>query len=537
MEKVSVLLIASQMPQQELGLIAQLLQSQGYRQQPMEKRQAAVLVFATEDATNSVGLKFYQEIGALRLELKGEMSHKIGAALGQYMETLTPERLEELFDMAQSDMERRIYAILMVLSYIDATAAMAAMRTKYFDEATDATREGVVQGLAFLETPDVGTALEAIERAHRGTQVATLARRAIDGLCERGLIRESVESFKAKIESLLETNPKAALEELEKYCETAPAPELRALHARALRLLGRLDDAGDLLATISIAEPDAVEAFCERALMREAAGFSMQAMNDVQAALACDPDCALATEIYERLSLVLNQAESTPEQKIEDFTRALAASPNDVNLLCQRAECWLDLKKSDEAIKDLVAAQNAAPNDPRLPMLLAEAYLVIRHLGCALDQATKAQKNHVAVHEIPAWLLKPRVFLAMNLPERAISAIHEIPAELRDDPMIVLCTGIIHEMLKQTDEASACYAACGQSITRLFAVLRPHLYTDLPLLRTALGGNLPLSGAAPTSPLGDEPADPFFKRCDTCGALTMKRRTYCKECSNGTFFT
>ena len=125
----------------------------------------------------------------------------------------------------------------------------------------------------------------------------------------------------------------------------------------------------------------------------------------------------------------------------------------------------------------------------------------------------------------------------MNLPERAMSAVHEIPAELRDDPLIVLGTGIIHEMLGQTDEASACYAACGQAITRLFAVLRPHLYTDLPLLRTALGGNLPLSGSAPTSPLGDEPADPFFKRCDTCGALTMKRRTYCKECSNGTFFT
>lgn len=537
MEKVSVLLIASQMPQQELGLIAQLLQSQGFRQQAMDRRQAAVLVFATEDGANAVGIKFYQEIGALRLELKGEVSHKIGAALGQYMEPLTAERLEELYGMSQSDMERRIYAILMVLSYVDATAAMAAMRVKYFDEATDATREGVVQGLAFLETPDVGVALERIERDHRGSQVAVLARRAIDGLCERGLIRESVESFKAKIEGLMENNPKAALEEMEKYEANAPAPELRAMHARALRLLGRLDEAGDLLASISIAEPDAVEAFCERAQMREAAGFAPQAMNDVQAALACDPECALAAEIYGRLSLVLNQAASTPEQKIEEYTKALESTPNDVNLLCQRAECWLDLKKSDEAVKDLVAAQNAAPNDPRLPMLLAEAYLVIRHLGCALDQATRAQKNHVSVHEVPAWLLKPRVFLAMNLPEKAMSAIHEIPAELRSEPLVVWCTGIVHELLGQKAEAAACYTQCTGSEKRLMAILRPCIYTDLPLLRELLGGQLALSCQAPASPLGDEPSDPFFKRCDACGALTMKRRTYCKECSNGTFFT
>ena len=536
MEKVSVLLIASQMPQQELGLIAQLLQSQGYRQQPMDKRQAAVLIFSTEDGSNSVGIKFYQEIGALRLELKGEVSHKIGAALGQYMDPLTAERLEELYGMAQSDMERRIYAILMVLSYVDATAAMEAMRVTYFDEATDATREGVVQGLAFLETPDVGIALEAIERDHKGSQVAALARRAIDGLCERGLIRESVSSFKSKVEALVSSNPKQALEEIEKYCEAGAAPELRALHARALRLLGRMDEAGDLLVSISIAEPDAVEAFCERALMREAGGFASQAMNDVQAALACDPECELASEIYGRLSLVLNQSASTPEQKIEEYTRALASSPNDVNLLCQRAECWLDLKKSEEAVKDLVAAQAAAPNDPRLPLLLAESYLVIRHLGSALDQATKAQKNHVALHEVPAWLLKPRVFLAMHEPARAMRAIHEIPADLRDEPLVVLCTGIVHEMLGQVEEAVSCYDVCGSSVSRLFAVLRPCIYEDLPKLRGVLG-ELVLSGTVPVSPLGDEPVDPFFKRCDACGALTMKRRTYCKECSNGTFFT
>lgn len=76
--KPSVVLIASQMPQQELGIIAQLLQSQGYKQQPADKRKAPLIHFETEDKANGVIIKFYQDIGALRLELRGTLSQKIG---------------------------------------------------------------------------------------------------------------------------------------------------------------------------------------------------------------------------------------------------------------------------------------------------------------------------------------------------------------------------------------------------------------------------------------------------------------------------
>lgn len=538
MAKPSILLIASQMPQQELGLIAQLLQSQGYRQQPASERpkNSAVLVFETADKTNSVAIKFYQEIGALRLELTGETSRKIGVALGQYMDPLSPERLDELFDMSQSDMERRIYAILLILAFPDAKAAMDELREKYFVNANDATREGIVQGLAFLETPDVGVVLEEIEKAYKDQNIAVLARRAIDGLFERGLIRESVSSFKNKIEALVDSKPDSALEQIEKYEADGEVPELRALHAKALRLLGRMDEASSLLVEIDISDPDAGDAFCERALIREAAGFASQAMLDAQSALACSPSSELAAEIYKRLQLVLEHASASAEERLAQYSRALEANPDDVNLRCQRAECLLSLKKASEAIDDLTVAQKTAPNDLRLPMMLCEAYLAIRHLGCALDQASKAQKSHVPSQDVAAWLLKPRVFMAMNLPEKALTAIHEIPVEIRDCDEVELVSGVVEELLGNEENAKAHYDSIPEGHAAIFNALNLSIYKSLPVFLKISGLDSILVRDAPATPLGDEPVDPFFKRCDACGALTMKRRTFCRECSNGSFF-
>ena len=536
--KPEILLIASQMPQQELGLIAQLLQSHGYRQQPASERskKSPSIVFETSDKANSVRMMFYQEIGALRLELFGEISKKIGVALGQYMDVLNPDRLNELFDQSQSDMERRIYAILLVLAYPDGVSAMDAMRDKYFVRGSEATREGLVQGLAFLETPDVGIPLEEIEKTCKGENIAVLARRAIDGLGERGLIRESVASFRQKVEAIIDENPKSALEQIEKYVADGPAPEIRALHAKALRMCGRMDEAGALLAQISISEPDAVDAFCERALIREAGGHAMQAMSDVQAALACDPNHAAAAEIFMRLKLVLENSASSAEDRYAQFSRALEANPDDVNMLCQRAECLLEMRRAEEAVGDLTHAQQVAPNDQRLPYLLCEANLKIRRLGAALDQASKAQKIHVPTQETMAWLLKPRVFIAMDLPEKALGAIHEIPADIRENDAVVFCEAVVDELLGRADEAKSCYersAGCGSA---LFDALDLSIYRDLPLLRRYAGIEQLVIRERPKTPLDLEPSDPFFKRCDACGALTMKRRTYCRECSNGSFF-
>lgn len=538
MQKPTVLLIASQMPQQELGLIAQLFQSQGFRQQPASERpkNSAVLVFETADKTNSVAIKFYQEIGALRLELTGDASKKIGQALDQYMEGLTPDRLGELFEMAQSDMERRVYAVLLVLAYPDGVTAMNAMRDKYFTNATTATKEGVIQGLAFLETPDVGIPLEEIEKTCAGTDLAVMARRAIDGLCERGLIRESLTSFMNKIRALIDDNPQSALDQIEKYEAAAPTPEIRALHARALRLLGRNDEASSLLVTISIAEPDAVEAYCERALIREAGGQAQQAMGDVQAALTCDPDCAPAKDIFSRLKLVLDHSSSKVEDRYAQFSQALEANPEDVNLLVQRAECLMDMNRHEEAVRDLKDVQRLASNDLRLPMMLAECWLAMRYLGSALEQASKAQKIHPASQETMAWILKPRVFMAMNLPDKALSAIHEIPADMRDNDAVVLCEAMVEEILGKTDEAQAHYEIVSASAGPLFDVLKPSIYAEMPLLKSILGSRDIALSEPPAVPMDQEPVDPFFKRCAACGALTMQRRTYCRECSNGTFF-
>ena len=538
MSKPSVLLIASQMPQQELGIIAQLLMSQGYKQQPASERpkNTASIAFETADKTNVVEIKFYQEIGALRLELTGETSQKIGAALAQYMETLPPDRIGELFDQAQSDMERRIYAILLVLAYPDGIAAMDAIRDKYFVKGNEATREGIVQGFAFLETPDVGVPLEEIEKACKGQNIATLARRAIDGLSERGIIKESIESFINKVVALIDDNPKSALELIEKYENGSPVAEIRALHAKALRLLGQNDAALALLDRISIADPDAVDAYCERALLRETSGAVSQAMSDVQAALACDANCAAALEIHKRLSLVHSHAASSVEDRIAQYSQALEANPDDVNLLCQRAECLIETHQFNEALKDLNDAQKLAANDLRLPKLLCDAYMGKHWYGYALEQASKAQKVHVSTLETVSWLLKPKVFVAMNLPAKALDAIHAIPAELREYEIVMLCTAIVHEILGHTDEARAIYDELLGDLGPIVEALDLTFYQDMPLLRAHAESYHLVIAAPPASPLGDEPVDPFFKRCDACGALTMKRRTYCKDCNNGTFF-
>ena len=534
--KPTVFLIASQMPQQELGLIAQLLQTQGFAQARDEKAHPGVLVFRTEDKANTVVIRFYQEVGAIRLELTGTVSEQIGMALGQYMPPLTASQLEEIYAQADSDTYRRIYAMLMVLTYANATDAMAAMYMTYFANAGEATREGVIQGLAFLESPDVGPELEKIEKAFKGQPIADLARKAIDGLSERGLVRESTESFRAKVLAMLDENPKSALELIEKYEKDAPAPELRALHARALRLLGNLESAGSLLARIDAADPDSVEAWCERALLHESAGLLKDAMFDVETALKEDPDNAEASAILKRIGLLINQAESSDDDRLAHLTQALDASPDDVNLRCQRGECLLSLGRADDALTDLLTAQKASPNDPRLPLLLCETYLAKGFLGFALDYATRAQKSHVATQEIAAWLLKPRVFLAIGLPEKALGAIHEMPAPVRAMPESLLCEAIVEEQIGHSEESESLYRLIGDGAGLAFESLRPRLYADLPILRKYLGVNSLTLCTRPEKPLDKEPLDPFFKRCDACGALTMQRRTFCRECSNGSFF-
>ncbi len=534
--KSSVMLIASQMPQQELGLIAQLLQSQGFsRRQPSSPQSAPALTFADAGGANVAVLKFYQDIGALRLELSGDVSLKIGAALGQYMEPLTADRLAECYQNSNADMDRRICAILLVLTFPDAASAMNALRKTYFDEANDAAREGIVQGLAFLETPDAGAQLEILERDFKDTPIAKLCRKAIDGLSDRGIIRESITSFKQKIAGIVEQNPKSALDSVEKYDPQGQVAELRALRAKALRLLGRNAEAADLLAQISAGDPDAADAWCERALAREAQGFAEGALSDAQSALSADPQNALAQDICNRLGLAIGDGNAEDGDRRAKLDALIRQSPDDPNLRIQRAELLLETTP-EAAADDLKIAQKYAPNDPRLPLLLSKAWYAMRRLGAALEQAAIALKTHTPTQETDALLMKPRVCIAIGDPQSALNAIRDIPQEQRENPAIVFCTAIIFEMLGRSDEAEAFYKTHADKIRNLFDIVRPRLYADLPLLRAALGADRLAVEPKPASPLDLEPVDPLFKRCKSCGALTIKRRTQCRECACSEFF-
>ena len=536
-EKPTIFLISSQMPQQELNLIAQVLHSQGFDQPADSKTHPGVYVFETKDKENRVTIRVYQEIGAMRLELRGDVAKKIGQVLGQYMPPFSPQELAQIYDQANSSREKVFAVMLMVLTYPDATSAMAAMHEKYFDSVDDTLKSSFIQGLAFMESPDVGIVLEKIEKDNKDQPIAELTRKAIDGLSSQGIIRESIDSFKTKVLLMLdEDHAKEALELIEKYEKDAPAPEIRALHARVLRLLGKLADAGKLLEQIQPEDPDIIEALCERALYRESAGMMAAAQVDVESALKLDPANRVASDILKRLSLVLNQAQSSDDDKLARYTKALDEHPDDVNLRCQRGECLLKMSRPDDALIDFKAASQIAPNDPRIPLLLAETYLKLGMLGSALDYATRAQKTHAPSQETAAWLIRTRVFLAIGLSEKALSAIHEIPAELREQPAIQLCLAIVLEQLNQTEDAEKHYACVGALIEDIFKSLDLRLYVDLPLLRKYLHADKLSFCEKPAQILDKEPIDPFFKRCDNCGALTMKRRTYCKECNHASFF-
>lgn len=535
-----ITLVPSQMPQQDIGMIAQVLMGQGFVQQPASerKRESPAIVFYTEDKTNVVTMKFYQDIGTLRVETRGELSDKIALALGQYMEALSVDKISELFNASQSDMERRIYAILLVLAFHDASEAMLALHDTYITHGNDATREGIIQGLAFLETPDVGQALEAIEAEFKGQPVADLCRKGIDALSARGLIRESLGSFLAKIRTLIDANAKDALERIDKYCDNNPdAPALRALKARALTELGRTDEAAQLLAQIDVSDPDAPEAFCERAKLREASHFIDQAYRDIQCAMACDPQNEEAQLVFRRLSMLANQKESSDEEKLADYTHALEANPEDANLLCQRADCLLRLGEFDKARGDALHARKLTPNDPRLPLILGKAYLGMGWLGSALEQASLAQKTFVPTQRLEASLLKVRVFMAINRLEQARHALRELASELHDEPAVKLYAALIEELLGNDDSARAGYAELSPgSLDDALRSEPPVLYQDAPILRSFVKDAVPAVRDALKATLDQEPADPYFKRCDSCGALTMARRTYCKECSGSTFF-
>lgn len=533
-------LIATQDPRQDLGMIAQVLMGQGFVQQPASERakNSNALVFYTENKSDTITMKFYQDIGTLRVEAQGALAEKIVLALGQYMEALTAQTVAELFDAAQSDMERRIYAILLVLAYPNAAMAMRGLHDKYIKNGNDATREGIVQGFAFLETPDVGVALESIEAEFKGLPLAALCRRGIDSLSERGVIRESLGSFSAKIRAMVDTNAAEALALLEKYCEDNPdAAALRALHARLLVKLGRTEEATALLASIELDAPDAPEAFVERAKIREAQKYVDQAMRDIQCAMTCDPSNEEAQLIYRRLCMFEQQDSATDDQKLIEYTRALDENPDDAGLLCQRAECLMRLGEYEKAKNDALHIKKVAPNDQRLPRLLGEAWLCLGMLGCALEQASIAQKTFMANEQVAASLLKVRVFMALNRIEAARHALRELPPEIACSPEVVLYSGILSEIEGKGDEAARQYSSLSAGeMDDIIRHMPPRLYVDVPKLRDHIGDSVPPVHAPLENVLDQEMPDPYFKRCDQCGALTMGRRTFCKECGSATFF-
>ncbi|MCL2325146.1 MAG: hypothetical protein FWC40_01380, partial [Proteobacteria bacterium] len=122
-------------------------------------------------------------------------------------------------------------------------------------------------------------------------------------------------------------------------------------------------------------------------------------------------------------------------------------------------------------------------------------------------------------------------------PQQALSSLRELPPERHTAPQYQLCLGILEERLGHPEAAQNVYDSLPHdAMTSALKALNLRLYTALPILRGIVGPALPPPQPHPEKPLDNEPVDPYFKRCDACGALTMMRRTLCRECANNTFF-
>ena len=157
------------------------------------------------------------------------------------------------------------------------------------------------------------------------------------------------------------------------------------------------------------------------------------------------------------------------------LTEALAARPDDVALLLERAYFHRVGGDAERSLGDLDRARSLAPGDLRIA---AERGLTLARLGRApealqeLDRVVRDGAPTAAVHNERARLLA-----ASGRTLEAIDA-YRASLALRDDVEIVLACGAMLEQLGTLDEAADLYAVAakrlGSPVTVRAALMRVH---------------------------------------------------------------
>jgi len=92
-----------------------------------------------------------------------------------------------------------------------------------------------------------------------------------------------------------------------------------------------------------------------------------------------------------------------PDLAVRAFDRALGVTPNDAQLLADRARAYAALKQWPKAVRDLDAATQIEDDDPELMLLFATA---LRELGKLPEARTAADKALALAPKDPAVLLE-----------------------------------------------------------------------------------------------------------------------------------
>lgn len=531
-----VLLLAVQRPELELSRIQQVLHSQGYQPQPMPDggEQRPAWLFTTADGRDEVRLYLILELGVLRFLATGPQAESLTTLFRQALPSLDPQLLTDRLASTSHPLEQRVFVTMLILTHATAAEAMDALGQELMDRGPDEVREGVVQGLALLESPDAMRHLRAIQKAHADTALADLAGRALQALASLGLEDEDPEHLLEQAENTLDDNPEEALELLER-AELAglKAPRLHLVRARALRHLERFEEAVQSASRATSHRALIGDAALEQARAFEALGRSEDAAAAAQRAV--DAGIEAASAILARLRL--NQAPAADASgRLAQLSEAIDQYPNDAQLREQRAPLLIEAQRYTDALSDLEVVLAAQPDHPRALVYQAEALLGAKHLLKALKTASALDFEAAPKLLRHALTLKPRVYFALDQHERARTTLASHERRYPDFPELRFARALALEALDRTDEAQALYTEVLEEAPaqELVGRIQPVLY-NAPEAWNALS-DTPISATPrPDRVSGADTLDSFFKTCLSCGTMALARRSTCKQCSGRDF--
>lgn len=135
--------------------------------------------------------------------------------------------------------------------------------------------------------------------------------------------------------------------------------------------------------------------------------------------------------------VIRGQCSEEKEQQLKDYAAAIEADPSCTDAWQARAMVFVEAREFDKAVADLKKLVEASKGDVRARFALADALTSLEKYEEALEQIAQgiADRPDVPI----GYLLRARVYLMQNLPEKALAALDQaIKIEPRDLSALLL---------------------------------------------------------------------------------------------------